>query len=426
MTRVFSLLKTGHLLWKLSRTQRGSASNLRKLQNRKLRVIVKHSYNHVPYYRELFKKAALKPSDVKTVDDLEKIPVSNKENYSGASLKKVVASNIDLRQCIIVRTSGTTGKPLTIYWDRMAKLFHHLQTYRWQMKCGDRVTNRQVVIGPGWIPNYSIQRFGIFKTKHISPVADAKMQIRQLQQFSPHTMTAYPSCVRALAWEFKENGLKKSRIPLIFTGGEQLDEYTRELARDMFDAEIFDGYGANEVGGIAKECVEHIGHHIQSDSTIVEILRSNNVASLGEEGEITVTNLTNFAMPFLRYNLEDAGILTNDVCGHDNIFPIMQITGGRKSDLIKLPNGTTVSALAVLCYCLVPIQGVKQYQVTQEKVDRFEVKIVIGHKSTKSIHREVKHRLKQRLGNVEIAVSVVDDIPREKTGKFKQFKTKLL
>lgn len=410
-------------MMKLMHNRRLKPSELRELQNKKLRAMIRHSYNYVPYYHYLFKEAKIRPSDIKSIDDLHKIPISKKEDILKLPREKLIATNIDLDKCLILSTSGTTGTPLSLYWEIEARLMFFLQHYRWQLDCGDKITNKHAVIGARWVPVHPLQKLRIFETKRISNFESVEMQLEEIKKYNPATLITYPSCIRILAKEARERGVDEIKLRLIFTSGEILDEYTRRLAREVFNAEIFDGYGANEVGGVCTECIKHEGYHIWSDSVIVEITRNGETVSMGEQGEITATNLTNYAMPFIRYNVEDLGVLIEDECSCGSPFPLMRVTEGRKSDIIQLPDGRAISALSVYS-CLIPIQGIKQFQMIQESTDEFTVKIVKDSKFTDATVEEAKQLLKQRLGDVKINVLIVDNIPREKSGKFRQFITK--
>lgn len=300
----------------------------------------------------------------------------------------------------------------------------YIFNYLLQLNCGVKITDRQVVIGADWVPIHLIQKLGIFKTKRISPFDKLDTQIKEIQEFDPKIMTAYPSCARALAKEIKDRDIQGIKMRSIFTGGETLDPYTRRLVENTFEAEIFDGYGANEVGVVSIECAKHCGYHILEDFVVCEILRDGEQAAVGEEGEITVTNLTNYAMPFIRYNLEDQGSLIGDQCSCDNSFPLMKISQGRKSDVVRLPDGRVVSALAV--YCGLPfISGIKQFQVVQERLDKFTVKITKEITFTNRTFKKIRQMLRSILGDVEIDVVAVDNIQSEKSGKFKPFTSKV-
>ena len=408
----------------MMRNRRLNPTDLKKYQDKKLRAIVNHSYDHVQYYRSLFKEAKLKPCDIKTTEDLTKIPASRKEDIRDLPLKKMVATNIDLSKCIRWDTSGSSGVTLPVLWEKKAMLMMYVFNCLLQLNCGVKITDRQVVIGADWIPIHPIQEMGIFKTKRISPFDKLDTQIKKIQEFDPKIMTAYPSCARALAKEIKDRDIQGIKMRSIFTGGETLDPYTRRLVENTFEAEIFDGYGANEVGVVSVECAKHCGYHILEDFVVCEIFRDGEQAAIGEEGEITVTNLTNYAMPFIRFNLEDQGSLIADQCSCGNSSPLMKISQGRKSDVIHLSDGRVISALAV--YCRLPfISGIKQFQVVQEKLDRFKVKITKETTFTDRTFEEIKKMMRSLLGDVEIVVVAVGNIRKEKTGKFKQFISKV-
>jgi len=212
------------IIWRWWRNRQLKPAELRKIQNNKLRGLIKHSYEHVPYYHNLFKEAKLTPDDIKTMEDLQKIPITRKMDIVDLPLENIVASNIDLSECWVERTSGTTGTPLAVYWEKKAKLRDQLLKYFWQMECGDKVTNKQVVIGSAWVPDsHSLQRFGVFRTKRISPFEDVKTQIGMIKEFNPITMNAYPSCVTELAREILDEDVQGINIRLIFPGGENLE-----------------------------------------------------------------------------------------------------------------------------------------------------------------------------------------------------------
>jgi phenylacetate-coenzyme A ligase PaaK-like adenylate-forming protein len=159
-------LRAPFVVWRSMRNQRAKRLELVRFQNKKLQALVKHSYDHVSYYHSLFREARLHPDDIKTVDDLGKIPISKKENIRDLPLRELTATNIDLGKCLEFKTSGTTGTPLTIFWGKKARLINDLEIYLWQLRCGQRITDRQVVLA-GWMPSppHNVQKLGIFKTK---------------------------------------------------------------------------------------------------------------------------------------------------------------------------------------------------------------------------------------------------------------------
>ncbi len=420
----FSLIDQIFMYQKLLRNEKLKPIELKKYQNKKIRALIKHSYENVPYYHSLLKKARIAPDDIKTIDDLRKIPISSKKNIRDATLKEIAAKNTDINSCILYSTSGSSGIPIKIPWNHRAFKRYILTHIRWTMDCGNKITNRTVQIGFTFLPtNNPLQKMGLFKVKNIDAKDPIDKQIDEIMRFRPNTFFCPPSCARLIAIEKRELEIDEIKPSLIFTGGEIFDDYTRKLLHDAFEAEIYDHYGCNEAGGIAYECNKHEGYHIRSDLIAVEVTRDGEMVSEGEKGEIIVTNLHNYTGPIIRYNLEDIGFLVEEECSCGRSFPLMKLAEGRGSDIILLPDGRIISTIVL--HQLLVISGIKQYRVIQEKEDLFLVKIMKDSLFSDKTFEEIEKKLKGCLGDVKIDVETVDRIPVEKSGKFKSFISKV-
>ncbi|UCE29214.1 MAG: phenylacetate--CoA ligase family protein [Candidatus Bathyarchaeota archaeon] len=426
-----STLKAPFIVREMIQSPRLKPIELRELQNKKLSAIIKHSYDHVPYYHSLFKRAKIRPDDIRTIEDLNKIPTTEKNDLRHLPLEKVVAGNIDVTRCYRHTTSGTTGIPLFIYWTVDAKLVCDLQHLRWKSECGVRPVDREVSIGVDYLLDPLKRLMGFANGIH--PSDDLHAQIKQIQRFKPKVLLAYPSCLKILAKEIKERKVQGIDVKILFTSGEMLDNYTRELLREVFDADVFDGYGIMEVGGICCECVEHTGYHIWAESVIVQIARGGESVSTGEEGEIVVTDLANYAMPFIRYKLDDSGVLIEDKSSCGSSLPLMKVTSGRNPNVTLLQGNVLIPSVNLVDF-LNPIPGIKQFQVVQEEIDHFRIKIVKNRRFGNSTVKEIKQgllaiirrRINQKDLTMKIDVLTVDHIPRAKSGKFDYFITKII
>jgi phenylacetate-CoA ligase len=410
------------MMWRTVLKQPHTEEALRRIQNKKLRALVTHSYAHVPYYHTLFRNANLYPADIQTIDDLSKIPVTRKRDLVNLPVSEVVASTVPIDQCYVLHTSGTTSKPLTIYRDRKSMLIDKLANARWHLACGDRITNKTAQIGgvPVALAGHWFQKLGLFRTKQIPPLAEVATQIKEIQDYNPDVLVSMPSLYEALCKEIIDTSVHDLNIQLVFSGGENLDDPTRDVIHEALDAEIFNQYGCNEVGRIYNECVQHRGNHTRAESILVEITQANEVISPGEEGEITVTHLDNYAMPFLRYNVEDLGTLVSGKCPCGNCAPRMLLTGGRAKDQIQLPNGREVSAVVPI-ETIRYIRGIRQFLLVQEQLDQFTLNIIQGRDYTDTVTDMLTQQLLPILGNVTLDIRVVDSLPKPKTWKQKQF-----
>ena len=408
------------LNWK--HTQQLKAHQIKDLQNKKLRAIIRHSYNHVPYYHALFKKTNLFPDDIKTSEDLKKVPITKKTDIRGLPIHDITADNFVLTDCEKRFTSGSSGIPLTCYRDGKGFLKRCFDEYLFHNSHGAKFSDNRVLMGgivP--LPPNVLQRFGLFRTKEVSPLNLPSEQLKVIKDTKAKILLTNPSSALAISKEARETEMKCIELALIFTVGERLDNSTRGFIEETFNATVIDQYGATEVGKISRECTEH-NYHLHHN-VLVQSTKDDETLVAGEEGEITVTNLVNFVQPFIRYNLEDSGVVLADECCCDLHYPLMRLTAGRAIDVINLPNGRSISALEVNDFLsLRPIE-LRQYQVIQEALNKLTVKVVKGKGFKDSIILEIEQTYRQNLGSdMQVNVLIVDDIPREKSGKFKLFK----
>lgn len=396
-----------------------------KYQEKKLKKIVKHSYENVWYYNQLFKKAKITPSDIKSISDLQKIPVSEKEDYRDLPLEKTCAQNYEINNTWKYPSSGTSGIPLPNPYEQKAMLKQFIHFFVTQLNRGVKITDKQVVIGADWILTTKLQNIlKVFPFRKIDPVQGPEIMLNQITKYKPKIMVAYPSAAMIIAKEIRENNINETSIQKIFLSGENLTPYSKKFIADAYGAEVFDDYGANEVGGIAIECFKG-NNHIWGDSVIVEILKNGESVSFGEEGDITVSTLTNFVNPFIRYNLHDVGKRVEETCSCNNNYPLMEIIQGRANDLVYLPDGSSYPVLRINPF-IATVPGIKQFQVIQEKTDYIKIKIIKGKNfdSDKTIN-QITSKLGKVLGEIVINVEVVDEIPKQSTGKLKSFISKL-
>ncbi len=407
--------------WK--RTQLLKPKELRDLQNKRLRAIIEHSYKHVPYYHNLLKNAKLVPNDIKTVDDLKKIPITRKTDIRNLPIQDFTANDFDLTKCEQRQTSGSSGIPLTCYRDGKGFLKRCFDEYLFHLSHNEKIADKRVLIG-GIVPcpPYALQRFGLLRTKEVSPLSHTRDQIRAIKGYGAKVLLTNPSSAMAISKEVRESDVKGVELSLVFTVGEFLLENTRRFIEETLHSRLFDQYGATEVGKICRECTAH-SYHIHHNM-IVQTTKDDETLSKGEEGEITVTNIDNFSQPFIRYDLEDSGLLLEDECSCGLRHPLMKLTSGRISDFINLPNGGLISALEANDFLSFMQSELKQYQVIQETSDRLTVKLVKGKVFKDDTIRKIKNAYDKILGSqIQIEVSIVDNIQREKSGKFKLFKT---
>ena len=404
-------------------------SEIKKIQIKRLRTIIKHAYENVRFYHEKFKSIGIKPKDIKTPEDLIKIPILTKEEARKGFPNEIVAKGTNLRKCLKGEPSGSTGLPLHFIQDNSARDFIIASDLRRFLECGVRFYDKQVKIcSPRTLPPSWFESLGL-RVRFISYFDRVEDQIPMLMKIRPDFIFGRTSYLFLMAKAIKERGIREIRPRLTFTTAELLSKTVRKFINSVFETKIFDLYGCGEFGTIAWECKEHAGYHMDIDGVVVEFVKDGEAAAPGERGEIVCTGLHNYAMPLIRYKVGDVGVPSDEQCPCGRGLPLIKRVDGRTNDLIILPSGRILSNLALL-NVMHQIYGdksnISRFRIIQEKRDEFKVYIVKGKTFTSETLRQIEKKLGKLLdGDVRIETIVVDTIPPDKSGKLRSVISKV-
>jgi phenylacetate-CoA ligase len=196
------------------------------------------------------------------------------------------------------------------------------------------------------------------------------------------------------------------RPRILITNAEVFDPQIRSRVQAELDSELFNFYGACEFGRIAWECKAHEGLHVNADHLIVECLDDgNNPVPFKQTGTIVVTSLYSLAMPFIRYNLNDLGMLKEAKCSCGSPLPLMAAPMGRDTEVLKLPSGRIMPPLELL-NLMSSFSLVDQFRLVQETTDLLRVELVMRADRDPATEETIKARIKGYL-NEPVRVEVV-------------------
>jgi phenylacetate-CoA ligase len=414
----FSQIIQSRQYFELKKSQWLSRPILKKIQEKKLRTIIKYAYYNVEYYHALFKSLNLTPSDIKNVNDLSQIPILTKSQIQNKS-QKIIACNIDKNSCTSSSTSGSTGKPLTLLFDKnaMANMkSRHLRNY---FESGGHLRDKIAhFTNPNRFGHTTwFHHLGFLSKKYLSVFEKIDNHISNLLEISPDVIEGYPSILWLIANTVQDKNIEGLNPRLIFSTAELLSQNVRKKINSAFGIELFDQYGSAEFGTFAWECQEHNGYHMDIESVVVEFIKNGENASPGEKGDIVVTGLFNFAMPLIRYSLGDVGSYNIGQCSCGRRLPLMKIIEGRTDDFLVLPSGTIISPRNI--NFLENVDGIAEYRIIQKKPNKILVQVTKGTDfSQKTISRAKDEIRSGCLGeDIIISVEIVDQIPRDKSGK---------
>ena len=424
----------------LQKTQWLPSEEIRRLQTGNLRVLLKHAYETVPYYRRVFRERGLSPSDIKSVDELEKLPVLTKEAIKENRGNLVSRSFPKAR--LIPYESGGTGNPIKFYITRESSSWEAASEFRAYSWAGYRLGDRCFLVwgAPADLSKYKsmVTRFTTALERIL--VVDAFVLSDEvlsrfaylLRTFNPEIIKGYATSVYMVAKYLHEQGIDYVRPKAVITSAEALLDVRRKIIEETFGCPVFDHYGSREVGAIAAECEEHSGYHISAENVVLEFVRDDEHVAAGESGVILVTNLRNFGMPFIRYKIEDVGSPSDEVCGCGRGLPLMSSIDGRISEFMAVYDkrlGRIVpvrpAAPGVLGMALMHLP-LESYRVIQESLDKVVIKAVKGYGYNQQ-HTDflVEYTRKHVGDNITIEVEFVDSLPPLPSGKRSYFISKI-
>jgi phenylacetate-CoA ligase len=402
-----------------------SPAELQEQQRRRLIAMIRHAYENVPFYHRKFDEAGIKPSEIKSVNDLAKIPVTTKSEIQSSPLSDILASGVEASRCVHVQTSGSTGRRLDVYLDRNAADLRFALMARTYWEDGLRAWDKMAIISiPATHRGYSTPRYrGVARRLRLSVFDDVEKHIKVIEEYRPDFLESYPSSLVPLAHACVEKGVS-IRPRLILTGSELLLPGDAELIRSVFSCDSVDDYGCLEIGPMAWECREHAGYHMNVDGVVMEFLDSDGEeVSPGERGEITCTSLVNYSMPFIRYHIDDQGVPSDEKCPCGRPLPLMRMVEGRKDDLLTTTDGRRVSPLifAFMWYLGHP-KGVREFRVIQEARDRLIIQLTgLRAPLDEKIMDDARSRLGEILGkDMRVEFQLVDILDRDPSGKLRK------
>jgi phenylacetate-CoA ligase len=410
----------------LEHTQRVSVSELRELQVGRLRALVNGACATVPHYRRTISSPA---PPIRDIGDLRNLPfVEKRELREHLDLFRAVPLP---GRCVAKTTGGSTGEPVTILKTADAtarELAAMWRGYRW---AGIDIGARQARF---WgVPFTRRERnrarlidFVCHRRRCSAFAFDSGSMDRygrRLQRFQPTYFYGYVSMLVAFANHYRARSARPPfRLRCIVTTSEVLTAGDRMLLEDVFEAPVFNEYGCGEVGTIAHEC-EHGRLHLNEENMVVEVLDGETACAPGQKGELVITELNNSAMPLIRYRTGDFGAISPHPCPCGRTLAVLDQVFGRAYDFVSTADGKQFHG-EFLMYIFEETQrhqlGIAQFQVQQETLTRFCVRIVPGPDFNAGSTQRIAARMREYLGQeIEIRFDTVADIPREPSGKMR-------
>ena len=412
----------------LEKTQWWSRSELEHFQQERLQALLKHAYENVPYYHRIFKGLKLKPEDIKNVDDLQKLPILTKEHIRN-NLDNLTAKNYSKEELRPSATGGSTGEPMRFFVDSRSGVWNTAAAYREWSWAGYNLGDKIAYLwgAPQDLSHQAELKTKILNLMHQRIMLDAfnmtektlDRYVSILRKFKPKIINAYASAIYLMARYMEKKGMEDIRPKAILTSCEMLFDYQRETIERTFGCPVFDYYGGRDITLQAGECPEHSRYHLAIETGVVEFVKDDEHVAPGEFGKIIITDLSNYAMPFIRYEIGDLGVPSDETCPCGRGLPLMKSIEGRTTDILRRTDGGYISSPG-LTVVVKDFKNIKQIQIIQKTKEFVILKVVKGKNYTDEDSELLKAVMKRYLGDgMNIEISFVESIPLTRSGKFR-------
>ena len=411
----------------LRQTQWQSPEELLTAGNTKLTTMVCHAAATSPFYRARFAEAGIDPTKVTGIEDLRTLPLLTKDDIR-AHTDEILSTAYDKQDLATAKTGGSTGVALQVYCDRKGvekRAGAALRSDEWS---GWRIGQPLAAIWgnppvPRTLKNKLHRllkdRIIYLDTMKIDDVAIDRF-LAQWRRMKPGMLYGHAHSIFILCENLKNRGRSLNPQGVVATSM-MLIEPERRLIEDVCSIPVTNRYGCEEVSLIGCECAEHRGMHLNADHNIVEFLRDDGTpCAPGQDGAIVVTELINFGMPMIRYEVGDRGVSTDRLCLCGRGLPLMESITGRTADFLKAQDGSRVAGISIIENTLTKLPGIKQLQIVQDEALSVAVNLVPGDGYGDEVAGELTETLRDILGrDFVVDINQVEAMPRESSGKYR-------
>jgi len=442
---------TGNHFWKfvkeLEELQFADSEVLLKRSEERVRKILKHAYENVPFYKKNFDKYGVTPEDFHSIDDLQKFPIVTKTDLKQNFPDEVKAKNISDERFHLDSTSGSTGVPFQFFIDRNASSVKQAARTFFNYWAGIPPASRRIWICSPRPHNISSTKFanspsvlslikrkvgkillGSVRTHHISSFEITQRNMKEILEFivcfNPDYIESYASVIVKLVKGLQEYHLQPpSNLKTIISTSETLIPVEKQLIESAFKCKVVNRYGSREfTGSVAQSCPENNeAFHINTELVFLEVVGENGrQVAPGENGKIVITDLHNYAMPFIRYDMGDYAIWGGQ-CSCGRGFPVLTEIKGRSTESLLTPSGKTISPTELGHFLFVLrhyINYIREYQAVQHKINEVQFLVVPEDNFNSSTEKRLQTDLKTFFGkDVNIDINIVPEIKLEVSGK---------
>ncbi len=425
----------------LKESQFWSPEELERYQVSQLKELVEHCRQRVPFYRQAFAKAGIRPEDFTSLADVRRLPFVDKELIKSQP-DAFVDEQADPEGLVYMTTGGSTGDPLKIIMDLPYKALTLAGTYYYMHVAGFDPDNFRSVRLHGDTLEQEIIERGVYwrldegrrlvMSSHHVFADTAPLYLQAMDEHQPDYLHGYPSAVALLAGYLEEQGLRPAQpLKAVFCDSEVLYDAQRELIERVFGGRVYTIYGHTEGAVLGISCPHSRKLHLVPQVGVTELLDANDnpVTEPGQKGQIVVSGFYNRVMPFVRYRTYDVGVYTTQTCPCGRSFMMLERVEGRAQDYAIDRHGRAVPLAPTLFDYNFDWSGIDRFRVVQDTPGKLTFLLVPQQASAESFAALAK-RVKESFEGLfnrgfEIEVERKESLARTARGKYRYFDQQL-
>lgn len=407
-----------------------STSELKDLEKTKLQCLLSHAGEHVPYYKNVIENSGLDIESLAEPAQFRKLPVLSKATIREQG-ERLHSTMLDGNRLDPNSTSGSTGSPMKFFTDLRSKAYRKATVFRNRRWLGIEIGEQVVHIWGSQIDQERAEALrgrihaGITRETFLSAyeIGDAEFlkYAEVLKRSGAGLLIGYPSVLSEFARFCSSRSIRFAKLRAVIVSAEALHKHHRQVIEENLGIELFNRYGCREVGDIAHEVPGQAGLVVNSDRVLVEIVdERGEPCAAGVQGRILVTDLDNYGMPLIRYDIGDSGAWAPSGDGLARLpYPILESVEGRSLDIVSSPAGARVGG-TFWTILLRKRPGFANFQVVQEKPDGVKIRYVRDKEIATIDLAYFSKKIEEQFGaGFASTFTEVDRIEPEANGKFR-------
>lgn len=422
--------RTFAFLRELEQTQHWPREKLQELQLERLQQIIGHAYEKSEYWRSVMNRIGVTPRDIRSLEDLQKLPLLDKEAVRAQ--RESMVDRQGRRRLSLVRTSGSTNEALQFYTDSEREAQVNAARIRGHRWIGVDKGDREMYFWGSPIELNKQDRIKRFRDGLVNDGLTNGFEINPelVQEYftfwmrwRPKCIFGYPNSLMLMAFMARSQNLdlralRTRGLTAICTTAEMLTEIDRHKISEGFGVPVFDSYGLREVGLIGHECRNQV-MHTMDDQLLLETIDPQTLEPTDGEGELVVTNLFSGVMPMIRYRTGDMVTLAAEPCSCGLSLNSVKVSGGRIADFVVTSDGRWIPGYAFIYICR-SVPGVVKFQVQQDRPGAVQILVATDEEFPPDGTERVAGQVRKRLQSDDrVTVEVVKDIQPAKSGKYR-------